>query len=363
MQFGDGEVSEFPTASFESQPSPYHHSYLPYHFYPIIFKCRAPSLQPTSSSGTMEPLVGKRTRESPIVLDDDDDAIASKYMKPAANDPGSTTGSTLLTLLPFTDDTCAICLDTPTSMKDVATISGCTHKFCFGCIVRWAATENSCPCCKARFRTIDRFVPDLSLMSLAELQQRKRELKQQLKLYDMNFSQQHDRMPEEREKEPIRHLYESYNAYKNQISVIEKGEAQPGPSTAAFRGVSNAIPTNVALMQQNASSPIVNSGNTSPRDIEYRRRSSSGNMSEISAGENDAEEADSPPDNSMVSQDLASLKAEKATLQQMLRSYEKDFYRQHNRQVSSFADIRPMAQQYLRYSEIKKEIARKSSSN
>lgn len=205
--------------------------------------------------------------------------------------------------------------------------------------------------------------PDVSVMSLAELQQRKRELKQQLKLYDMNFSQQHGRMPEKREKEPIRHLYESYNAYKNQISVIEKGEAQPGPGTAAFRGVSNAIPTDVALTQQNASSPTFNSGNSSPRDIEYRRRSSSGNISEISAGENDAEEADSPPDNSMVSQDLASLKAEKATLHQMLRSYEKDFYRQHKRQVSSFADIRPVAQQYRRYKEIKKEIARKSSSN
>ena len=69
-------------------------------------------------------------------------------------------------------------------------------------------------------------LPEVSMMSLAELQQRKRELKQQLKLYDMNFHAQNGRMPEKREKEPIRHLYESYNAYKNQISVIEKGEAQ-----------------------------------------------------------------------------------------------------------------------------------------
>ena len=48
--------------------------------------------------------------------------------------------------------------------------------------------------------------PDVSIMSLAELQQRKRELKQQLKTYDMNFHAQHGRMPEKREKEPIRHL-------------------------------------------------------------------------------------------------------------------------------------------------------------
>jgi hypothetical protein len=61
--------------------------------------------------------------------------------------------------------------------------------------------------------------------------------------------------------------------------------------------------------------------------------------------------------------DLTSLKAEKATLHQMLRSYEKDFFKQHKRQVSSFADIRPVASQYRRYKEIKKAIAQKSASS
>lgn len=62
-------------------------------------------------------------------------------------------------------------------------------------------------------------------------------------------------------------------------------------------------------------------------------------------------------------EDLTSLKAEKATLHQMLRSYEKDFFKQHKRQVSSFADIRPVASQYRRYKEIKKAIAQKSSTS
>eukprot|EP00984_Skeletonema_dohrnii_P036503 scaffold37535_cov128-Skeletonema_dohrnii-CCMP3373.AAC.1 len=30
--------------------------------------------------------------------------------------------------------TCAICLDKPDTLVDLATISGCTHKFCFDCI-------------------------------------------------------------------------------------------------------------------------------------------------------------------------------------------------------------------------------------
>lgn len=200
-------------------------------------------------------------------------------------------------------------------------------------------------------------LPDVSTMSLAELHQRKRELKQQLKLYDMNFHAQHSRMPEKREKEPIRHLYESYNAYKNQISTIEKGEAQPGPGTAAFRGVTDVA----ADVSPKAISPTYNSGNTSPSQGHFKR---------LSSGASDITEADSSANSSqeevitseVSSQDLASLKAEKATLHQMLRSYEKDFFKQHKRQVSSFADIRPVAAQYRRYKEIKKAIAQKSSS-
>jgi len=52
--------------------------------------------------------------------------------------------------------TCAICLDKPDTLVDLATISGCTHKFCFDCIDKWAETENKCPCCKQRFNRIDR---------------------------------------------------------------------------------------------------------------------------------------------------------------------------------------------------------------
>mmetsp|Transcript_19160 Transcript_19160/g.41779 ORF Transcript_19160/g.41779 Transcript_19160/m.41779 type:complete len:932 (+) Transcript_19160:1077-3872(+) len=210
-------------------------------------------------------------------------------------------------------------------------------------------------------------LPDVSIMSLAELQQRKRELKQQLKLYDMNFHAQHGRMPEKREKEPIRHLYESYNAYKNQISTIEKGEAQPGPGTAAFRGVNTDTPADVS--PKNAS-PTFGSGNTSPSQGQFKRLSSGGasettdaNSSVNSLAVSSNEEGPGSVGTSEVaSQDLASLKQEKATLHQMLRSYEKDFFKQHKRQVSSFADIRPVANQYRRYKEIKKAIAQKSSS-
>ena len=75
----------------------------------------------------------------------------------------------------LTDFTCPICLDCPSSLHELATISSCTHKFCFECIGTWAKTENRCPCCKARFRTIDRVEP-LPLATNGRRGKRKRRL-------------------------------------------------------------------------------------------------------------------------------------------------------------------------------------------
>ena len=43
---------------------------------------------------------------------------------------------------PLEDITCPICQDTPSSMTQVAKISGCDHRFCFDCIDKWANTGN-----------------------------------------------------------------------------------------------------------------------------------------------------------------------------------------------------------------------------
>lgn len=174
---------------------------------------------------------------------------------------------------------------------------------------------------------------DLATLSLPELQARKRDLKQQLKQYDMNFARRNGRMPVKAEKEPIRHLYEAYNALKNQISDMEKEGRHSITSVVSPPPVS-AAPLSSSL----------------PPTAEKHRLS--------------IEEPKVPPRKSKTAiplspppQDLAALKAEKSHLHQMLRSYEKDFFREHNRQVSSFADIKPVAAQYRRYKEIKKAIA------
>ncbi len=61
-------------------------------------------------------------------------------------------------------------------------------------------------------------IPDLPPLSLPELKARKRELKGLLKDYDMKFMIENGRMPNKSEKEPIRYLYDRYNALKDLIS-------------------------------------------------------------------------------------------------------------------------------------------------
>ena len=171
-------------------------------------------------------------------------------------------------------------------------------------------------------------------ITLSEFQAQKRELKQQLKQYDLNFHKQHGRMPKKVEKEPIRHLYEKYNTLKTRITSLE-------------RDAKNAAAQNAAAPPQRRSGYMVDStgsGDDSPSNQPPRKasRSSSGGRNITPTG--------TPP------QDLASLKTEKQVLHQMLRSYEKEFFRLQKRQVSSYADIRPVASQYRRYKEIKKSI-------
>jgi DNA repair exonuclease SbcCD ATPase subunit len=57
--------------------------------------------------------------------------------------------------------------------------------------------------------------------SLSELQELKRDLKNQLKQYDIHFARTHGRMPNKAEKEVIRPLYNHYNALKDYIGPVE----------------------------------------------------------------------------------------------------------------------------------------------
>lgn len=111
-----------------------------------------------------------RTMQSPIVLLDDD-SVNEMDLKPAAI-------AAVVVEKPPPDFICPICLDSPDCMSEVASINGCTHRFCFDCVDKWAETENTCPCCKARFQTIDRVIalpPSPSALGQGRRGKRKRD--------------------------------------------------------------------------------------------------------------------------------------------------------------------------------------------
>jgi len=215
----------------------------------------------------------------------------------------------------------------------------------------------------------------LTDVSLADLMVQKRELKAQLKSYDLNFAKRHGRMPVKAEKEPIRRLYEQYNALKAHISMIESGSgiSQSG-STGNSVGVSTVSqpqPRHVNTMSQQQPRRAQSTFSSSDRSVDSAgsedsfgrpiNRNRTGSTSGGGINLDFATGIDSHTGNSSANAplptDLRALKEEKGALHQMLRSYEKDFFKEHNRQVSSFADIKPVASQYRRYKEIKKAIA------
>ena len=71
------------------------------------------------------------TKEFPIELDVEGSEIMGSLK--------STADEEAPTLAHLTDFTCAICLDAPPSITDVASISGCMHTSCFDCSVEWGA--------------------------------------------------------------------------------------------------------------------------------------------------------------------------------------------------------------------------------
>ncbi|ENN75056.1 hypothetical protein HUJ04_001222 [Dendroctonus ponderosae] len=48
---------------------------------------------------------------------------------------------------------CPICLDS-TKNKHIGVPNRCSHKFCFLCLKTWSKRKNTCPMCRARFRSI-----------------------------------------------------------------------------------------------------------------------------------------------------------------------------------------------------------------
>ena len=188
-------------------------------------------------------------------------------------------------------------------------------------------------------RSSNTFKLEIAHLSLPELQTQKRELKQELKKYDMEFFKRHQRMPIKAEKEPIRHLYEQYNQLKNRITAVERDpssiqQSAPVPRRKTIESVSS--PTIVSYSNQTTDKAKLTQSVMKISEQNVRKTTVA---------------------SSRIPSDLGALKLEKGALHTMLRSYEKEFFKKYQRQVSSFEDIAPVETQYKRYKLIKKRIA------
>eukprot|EP00594_Rhizosolenia_setigera_P005581 CAMPEP_0178950864 /NCGR_PEP_ID=MMETSP0789-20121207/6891_1 /TAXON_ID=3005 /ORGANISM="Rhizosolenia setigera, Strain CCMP 1694" /LENGTH=1210 /DNA_ID=CAMNT_0020631641 /DNA_START=244 /DNA_END=3876 /DNA_ORIENTATION=+ len=203
--------------------------------------------------------------------------------------------------------------------------------------------------------------------TLSELLAEKRSLKNRLKQYDIDFHREHNRMPVKIEKEPIRHLYEQYNLLKSQIAALSAANNNSNPPSSSVRPNSGrSRSSSTGTLSTVSSTGSDSSGGTSSGTADgstfnhrHQRRprpTSSGESSSLGSLSSSSKKPNNDGGGTTDSR-LENLKAEKTRLHQMLRAYERDFYRDHQRQVNSFADIRPVAGQYRRYKEIKKEIA------
>lgn len=158
--------------------------------------------------------------------------------------------------------------------------------------------------------------PDVNSMSFVKLIGKKKEIKTLLREFDRLHLLKHQQLPLKADKEQIRGLYDYYKAIKKRIAVLEVGGSRDdGNWVVVVAGGSSWIP-DTRRFEPNRAYDVVAEVN-----------------------------------------DLAELFAAKRSLQSTLSTYERDFHMTNGRQVSSFADMKPIAPQYEKYKTIKKMIA------
>jgi hypothetical protein len=174
----------------------------------------------------------------------------------------------------------------------------------------------------------------------------KKELKLQLKAYDMGFMKKHRRMPVKSEKEPIRHLYEQYNQIKERLGG--GGSQEGGGGSTDNRASTEEYSSKVPAVAANSFSSSLPSSPSRTKTVLMNDLA----VAPSAATANDGESSGSGSGVEKQKQ----RKEEKLRLHNLLRQYEKDFHKKNGRNVSSFNDIRPVSAQYQRYKELKKMI-------
>jgi hypothetical protein len=153
--------------------------------------------------------------------------------------------------------------------------------------------------------------PHVNSMSFVKLIGKKVEIKTLLKWHVLKYQ----KVPHKADKEQIQVLYDYYRAIKKRIAILEVGGSrQDGNWLVVVAGGSSWVPDSTRFEPHSA------------YDV----------VAEVN--------------------DLAELFAAKRSLHSTLSKYERDFHKINGRQVSSSADIKPIAPMYKKYRTIKKMI-------
>lgn len=218
---------------------------------------------------------------------------------------------------------------------------------------------------------------DLEAMNDSQLRAEKSAVKKELRAFDRAFAKQMHREPTKADKEPLRTLYERYKKLKQKLETSARASTSPSSHGPPHPTFNPGTPINHHGSSSSLAAPTAEGGGSAHDPVRGPRRSASsspatgaplpglnhepGMTNGVSTG--DAHQRQPPSGPSSVLEDpvYKSLKAEKKVLQAELHAYQAAFEREHNRKVKYAEDKMPIKRQYLRYKEIKAQLAKLES--
>jgi hypothetical protein len=182
--------------------------------------------------------------------------------------------------------------------------------------------------------------------SVKALENEKRRVKNELKIYDQQFSGQFGRMPDKDEKQPMKPLYMYYKRLKMYIDrKSSMAAASQNINQTASRGSSvdsTALSQGSRLSQQPAEvvvkpTAVLNPEEAAPQAEKVLQKYLISNKLELQKKVHD-------------------LKSERAKLRQQLDLFQKNFIESNNRKIKYTTDIQPVQGEFKRYKDLKSDI-------
>lgn len=169
--------------------------------------------------------------------------------------------------------------------------------------------------------------------SVKALDNEKKRVKTELKIYDQQFVGQFNRLPDKDEKQPMKPLYMYYKRLKQ---YIDKKNSMAAASQNISRG--SSIDTQLSRDSRPQSEP---------------EREVSNLLNPEDAG------GQPKPGNKLeVQKKIHELKHERAKLRTSLDAFQKNFVETNNRKIKYTTDIGPVEHEFKRYKDLKNEIAK-----